>query len=100
MYFLFTINLSYCSVKTLAYFASPIFLLAIIVCETTWQQNIATMVKEALPDHLKYFVESSLNKNLYKTITIILSAIGGKYHEKINVIHLIIAKWSARNLHT
>lgn len=98
IYLIWVINLSYCQFRQVTFVLSPIFLLAVVFYEKS-QQPLLFEVLDALPPHLKFFIAPSMSKTLSRSINTILIAILYKYYEEVKVIHLIIGKYSYRNLH-
>jgi hypothetical protein len=91
-YILYVLNLTYCQFKQIVCWASPLYFLAFIVQETTWQNAKAKEINALLPDQYKTFIVPQFTRNVVRVLGIILSAIIAKYHHQFQVITLILQK--------
>jgi hypothetical protein len=73
--------------------ASPLYLLAVIVQETTWQNAKAQEINALLPDQYKAFIKPQFARNVIaRALCCIFGAIIAKYHHQFQVITLILQK--------
>jgi hypothetical protein len=93
IYFIYVLNLSYCQFTEVVCWASPLYLLAVIVQEATWQNEKAKEINALLPDKYKAFIVPQFARNVVaRVLCCILGAIIAKYHHQFQVISLILQK--------